>query len=154
MFGVDTRGDSRVSVGESGASGVDWDIGIFWNRGRAPGVPLEFQVETCWEPDRGVPPVANVMRLRGPTGKCDPCLKGASLNLLLHLPQIQSLLPYCIVLFTYFSGINWGLSHHHLFLEKVNLELLDNKSPGTLCIRKDVQKESLVLIRIRAANPA
>ena len=25
---------------------VDWDIGVFWNGGRTPGVPLDFQVET------------------------------------------------------------------------------------------------------------
>ena len=31
--------------------------------------------------------------------------------------------------FTNSSDINRGLSHHHLFLEKVNLELLD-ESPG------------------------
>ena len=32
--------------------------------------------------------------------------------------------------FTNFSDITRGLSPNHLFLEKVNLELLDNKSPG------------------------
>ena len=45
----------------------------------------------CWEPAQGVPPVAKVMRLRGPTGKGESGLKGASLDLLLHLPQNQSL---------------------------------------------------------------
>ena len=44
----------------------------------------------CWERARGVPPVAKVMRLRGPTGKGES-LKGASLDLLVHLPQNQSL---------------------------------------------------------------
>ena len=39
-------------------------------------------------------------------------------------------LLYCVMLSTYSSDINRGLSPHHLFLEKVNLELLDNKSPG------------------------
>ena len=45
-------------------------------------------------------------------------------------PQNQSLPAYCVMLSTYSSDINRGLSPHHLFLEKVNLELLDNKSPG------------------------
>ena len=45
----------------------------------------------CWEPAQGVPPVAKVMRLSGPTGKVESGLKGASLDLLLHLPQNQSL---------------------------------------------------------------
>ena len=31
--------------------------------------------------------MAKVMRFRGPTGKGESGLKGASLNLLLHLPQ-------------------------------------------------------------------
>ena len=38
MFGVNTRGDSRVSAGESGASGVDWEIWFFWSGGNT----LEF----------------------------------------------------------------------------------------------------------------
>ena len=39
----------------------------------------------------GVPLVAKVMRLRGPTGKGESGLKGASLDLLVHLPPNQSL---------------------------------------------------------------
>ena len=35
--------------------------------------------------------MAKVMRLRGPTGKGELGLKGASLDLLVHLPQNQSL---------------------------------------------------------------
>ena len=38
-------------------------------------------------------------------------------------------LLYYIMLFIHSSNINRGLSPHHLFLGKVNLELLDNKSP-------------------------
>ena len=45
-------------------------------------------------------------------------------------PQIRVCLLYCVMLSTYSSDINRGLSPHHFFLEKVNLELLDNKSPG------------------------
>ena len=45
-------------------------------------------------------------------------------------PKTRVCLLYCVMLSTYSSDINKGLSPHHLFLEKVNLELLDNKSPG------------------------
>ena len=37
--------DSRVSAGEPGVSGVDWDISVFWNGGTIPGAPLQFHVE-------------------------------------------------------------------------------------------------------------
>ena len=48
-----------------------------------------------------------------------------------HLPpKTRVCLLYCVMLSTYSSDINRGLSPHHLFLEKVNLELSDNKSPG------------------------
>ena len=48
-----------------------------------------------------------------------------------HLPpKTRVCLLYCVMLSTYSSDINRGLSPYHLFLEKVNLELLDNKSPG------------------------
>ena len=46
MFGVSTRGDSQVSAGESGSSGLDWDIVVFWNCDTTPGITLKFQVET------------------------------------------------------------------------------------------------------------
>ena len=45
-------------------------------------------------------------------------------------PKTRVCLLYCVMLSTYSSDINRGLFPHHLFLEKVNLELLDNKSPG------------------------
>ena len=45
-------------------------------------------------------------------------------------PKTRVCLLYCVMLSTYSSDINRGLSPHHLFLEKVNLELLDNKFPG------------------------
>ena len=45
-------------------------------------------------------------------------------------PQTRICLPYYVMPFTNSSDINRGLSPHHLFLEKVNLELIDNKSPG------------------------
>ena len=45
-------------------------------------------------------------------------------------PKTRICLLYCVMLSAYSSDINRVLSPHHLFLEKVNLELLDNKSPG------------------------
>ena len=45
-------------------------------------------------------------------------------------PQTRVCLLYCVMLSTYSSNINQGLSPHNLFLEKVNLEILDNKSLG------------------------
>ena len=45
-------------------------------------------------------------------------------------PQNQSLPTLLHYAFTNSSDVNRGLSPNHLFLEKVNLELLDNKSPG------------------------
>ena len=45
-------------------------------------------------------------------------------------PKTGICLPYYIMPFTNSSDINRRLSTHHLFLEKVNLELLDNKSSG------------------------
>ena len=48
-----------------------------------------------------------------------------------HLPpKTWVCLLYCVMLSIYSSDINRGLFPHHLFLGKVNLELLDNKSPG------------------------
>ena len=58
-------------------------------------------------------------------------LQGFPLEFPEHPPQrTRVCLLYCVMLSTYSSDINRGLSPHHLFLEKVNLELLDNKSPG------------------------
>ena len=86
---------------------------------------------TCREPAWGIPPMAKVMRkgawqnakvrsgLRGPPG-----FSRAS------TPKTRVCLLYCIMPFTNSSDINRGWSPHHLLLEKVNLELLDNKSPG------------------------
>ena len=46
VFRVDPVGDRRVSAGESGVSGVDWVITVFWNGAMTLVVPLECQVET------------------------------------------------------------------------------------------------------------
>ena len=74
--------------------------------------------------------MAKVMRLRGPTGKGESGLKGASLDLLVHLPQKpESACLTALCLSPIFLTLE-GAIPHHLFLEKVNLELLDNKPPG------------------------
>ena len=58
-------------------------------------------------------------------------LQGLPLEFPEHPPRkTRVCLLYCVILSTYSSDINRGLSPHRLFLEKVNLELLDNKSPG------------------------
>ena len=58
-------------------------------------------------------------------------LQGFPLEFPEHLPPKNRVcLLYCVMLSTYSSDINRGLSPHHLFLEKVNLRLLDYKSPG------------------------
>ena len=65
-------------------------------------------VHGCREPARGVLPMAKVMRLRGLTGKGELGLKGASLDLLMHLPQNESLPALLHYAFTYSSDINRG----------------------------------------------
>ena len=58
-------------------------------------------------------------------------LQGFPLEFPEHPPQrTRVCLLYCVMLSTYSSDINRGLSPHHIFLEKFNLELLDNKYPG------------------------
>ena len=57
-------------------------------------------------------------------------LRGPPGNSRASIPKTRVCLLYCVMLSTCSSDINRGLSPHHLFLEKVNLELLDNKSPG------------------------
>ena len=52
--------------------------------------------------------MAKVMRLRGPTGKGESGLKGASLDLLMHLSQNQSLPALLHYAFTFSSDINRG----------------------------------------------
>ena len=69
--------------------------------------------------ERGLAKRKGRIRPRGPPGFSRP-----------STPKTRVCLLYCVMLSTYSSNINRGLSPHHLFLEKVNLELLDNKSPG------------------------
>ena len=57
--------------------------------------------------------------------------QGSPLDFLKHLsPEPKICLPFYIMPFTNSSDINRRLSPHHHFPEEVNLELLDNKSPG------------------------
>ena len=77
--------------------------------------------------------MAKVMRLRGPTGKGESGLKGALLDFLEHLsPKPESAcctaLCFLLTLLTLTGAV--PAPPPNLFLEKVNLELLDNKSPG------------------------
>ena len=87
-------------------------------------VPPELN---CREPARGVPSMAKVMRLRGPTGKGESGLKGASLDLLVHLPQNQSLpaLLHCAFrpLFWHYTGgyLPPPFSEKELRLQLINL---------------------------------
>ena len=62
--------------------------------------------------------------------KAGSSLRGPPGNSRASTPKTRVCLLYCAMLSNYSSDINRGLSAHHLFLEKVNLELLDNKSPG------------------------
>ena len=61
--------------------------------------------------------------------KAGSSLRGPPGNFRASTPKTRVCLLYCVMLSTYSSNINRGLSPHHLFLEKVNLQLLD-KSPG------------------------
>ena len=77
--------------------------------------------------------MAKVMRLRGPTGKGESGLKGALLDFLEHLsPKPESAcctaLCFSLTLLTLTGAV--PAPPPNLFLEKVNLELLHNKSPG------------------------
>ena len=79
--------------------------------------------------ERGLAKRKGRIRPRGPPGFSRP-----------STPKTRVCLLYCVMLSTYSSNINRGLSPHHLFLEKVNIELLDDKSPGhkSVSIKKPV----------------
>ena len=84
----------------------------------------------CWEPVWGIPPVAKIMRKGAWQRQRRDRPQGSPWIYSSIYPKTRICLPYYIMPFTNSSDINRGLSPHHLFLEKVNLELLDNKSPG------------------------
>ena len=91
----------------------------------------QFSVQSCWEPAWGIPPWQRSWG-KGPdkTQRQDQA-SGVPLDFSrASTPKTRVCLLYCVMLSTYSSNINRGLSPHHLFLEKFNLELLDNKSPG------------------------
>ena len=62
--------------------------------------------------------------------KAGSSLRGPPGNSRASTPRTKICLLFCTMPFTNSSDVNRGLSSHHLFLEKVNLELLDNKPPG------------------------
>ena len=94
------------------------------------GLKLNFQ---CREPAWGIPPVAKVMR----KGACQNAKAGSGLRgppgfSWASTPKTRVCLLYYIMPFNYSSNINRGLSPHHLFREKVNLELLECFNPKPL----------------------
>ena len=89
----------------------------------------KFAFVYCWEPGWGTPPVAKVMRKEARHTQGRDRASGDPLLPSIY-PQTRVCLLYCVMLSTYSSNINRGLFPHHLFLEKVNLEFLDNRSPG------------------------
>ena len=67
--------------------------------------------------------MAKVMRLRGPTGKGESGLNGASLDFLEQLPPKPESACLTALCFLLMLLTLTGAVPHHLFLEKVNLEL-------------------------------
>ena len=82
------------------------------------------------EPSWGTSPMAKVMRKEAWHMQWWNRASGVPLEILEHLSPKPESACFTVMLSTYSSDINRGLSPHHLFLEKVNLELLDDKSPG------------------------
>ena len=79
---------------------------------------LRPSLKDCREPARGVPPMAKVMRLRGPTRKGESGLKGALLNFLKHLPPkpesaCRTALCFSLALLTLTGAVP-----HHLPLKR------------------------------------
>ena len=83
-----------------------------------PGASMGNPAHGKGHEERGLAKRKGRIRPRGPPGFSRP-----------STPKTRVCLLYCVMLSTYSSNINRGLSLH-LFLEKVNLELLDDKSPG------------------------
>ena len=67
--------------------------------------------------------MAKVMRLRGPTGKAESGLKGASLDLLEHLPPKPESACLTALCFLLMLLTLTGAVPHHLPLKGINLEL-------------------------------
>ena len=67
--------------------------------------------------------MAKVMRLRGPTGKGKSGLKGASLDLLVHLPPKPESACLTALCFSLTLLTLTGAVPHHLPLKGINLEL-------------------------------
>ena len=67
--------------------------------------------------------MAKVMRLRGQTGKGESGLKGASLDLLVHLPPKPESACLTVLCLSPTLLTLTGAIPHHLSLKKVNLKL-------------------------------
>ena len=65
--------------------------------------------------------MAKVMRLRSPTGKVESGLKGASLDLLEHLPPKPESACLTVLCFLFMLLTLTGAVPHHLLLKGINL---------------------------------
>ena len=86
----------------------------------------------CWEPGWGTPPVAKVMGKEAQHTQRWDRASGVPLEILEHLPPKPESACFTVVCFppTLLTLTGGCPPPPHLFLEKVNLELLGNKSPG------------------------
>ena len=77
------------------------------------------------------PAHAKVMRKEARHTQRQDQASGVPLEILEHLPPKPESACFTVLCFpTTLLTLTGGLSPHHLFLEKVNSELLDNRSPG------------------------
>ena len=107
----------------------DPDTGEDW-RQEEKGLAEDKIVGWCREPAWGIPHGKGHEERGLTNAKAGSGLMGPPGLSWASTPKTRVCLLYCVMLSTYSSDINKGLSPHYLFLEKVNLELLDNKSPG------------------------
>ena len=79
-------------------------------------------MDACWEPVWGILPMVKVLRKEAWHTQRHDLASGVLLDFPEHLPpKTRVCLPYYTVLSTLLKLT--GAIHHHLFLEKVNLEL-------------------------------
>ena len=77
-------------------------------------------MEFCREPASGIPPVTRSCGRKPDKTQGRVGLQGFPLEIPEHPPpKTRVCLLYCVMLSTYSSVINRGLSPHHLFLEKI-----------------------------------
>ena len=77
-------------------------------------------IKVCREPEWGIPPVTRSCRRKPDKTQGRVRLQGFPLEIPEHPPaKTRICLLYYVMLSTYSSVINRGLSPHHLFLEKI-----------------------------------